>query len=96
MEWDAEPDDDEAGSDAERAMFDRIRDLLPATSPAEQEMLAQLQRLGAPARRASRQQGTSADRRADQRSASRTVAGTTSGSSCSPSTGRRRTGCTVC
>lgn len=42
MEWDAEPDDDEVGSVAERAMFDRIRDLVPATSPAEQEMLAQL------------------------------------------------------
>jgi superfamily II DNA or RNA helicase len=42
MEWDAEPDDDEAGSDAERAMFDRIRDLAPVSSMAEQEMLAQL------------------------------------------------------
>jgi hypothetical protein len=42
MEWDAEPNDDEVGSDAERAMFDRIRDLAPATSQAEQEMLASL------------------------------------------------------
>ncbi len=42
MEWDADPDDDEAGGDAERELFDRVADLAPASSPVERELLAQL------------------------------------------------------
>jgi hypothetical protein len=42
MEWDAEPEDDEAGGDAERELFDRMADLAPVSSPMEQELLAQL------------------------------------------------------
>jgi hypothetical protein len=44
LEWDNEPDDDEAGGEAERELFDRIRDLTVAVSPLEQELLAQLSR----------------------------------------------------
>ena len=42
LDWDDEPPDDEAGGDAERELFDRIRDLAPSSSPMEQELLAQL------------------------------------------------------
>ncbi len=42
LDWDDEPSDDEAGSDEERGLFDRIRDLAPASSTMEQELLAQL------------------------------------------------------
>ena len=42
LDWDDEPPDDEAGGDAERELFDRIRDLAPSSSPMEHELLAQL------------------------------------------------------
>jgi superfamily II DNA or RNA helicase len=42
LEWDAEPDDEEAGSDAEREMFGRLQDMAPQTSPMEAALLDQL------------------------------------------------------
>ena len=42
MEWDAEPSDDDAGSDAERELFDRAACLLPRSSTMEAALLAQL------------------------------------------------------
>ena len=42
MEWDAEPDDDEPGSDGERELLDRVADLTPPESPMERELLGQL------------------------------------------------------
>lgn len=43
LDWDDELPDDEAGSDAERELFDRIRDLAPASSsPMERDLLDQL------------------------------------------------------
>ncbi|MGH3276874.1 MAG: helicase-related protein, partial [Streptosporangiaceae bacterium] len=42
LDWDSEPDDDEAGGDEERALLDRIADLGPASSVLEEAMLAQL------------------------------------------------------
>jgi len=42
LDWDNDPADDEAGSDAERAVLDRIADLQPASSVMEEALLAQL------------------------------------------------------
>lgn len=53
MEWDAEPSDDDAGSDTERELFDRVAVLQPQSSPMEAALLSQLsgwvERYGEPA-----------------------------------------------
>jgi superfamily II DNA or RNA helicase len=42
MEWDAEPDDDDAGSEMERELFGRLASLQPQSSPLEAALRAQL------------------------------------------------------
>jgi hypothetical protein len=42
MEWDAEPTDDEVGSDTERELFDRLASLQPQSSSMEAALRAQL------------------------------------------------------
>lgn len=42
LDWDIDPPDDEAGSDAERALFDRIAEVQPASSVTEEQLLRQL------------------------------------------------------
>ena len=40
--WDDDTPDDEAGSDAERELFDRVHDLAPESSPMERNLLEEL------------------------------------------------------
>jgi hypothetical protein len=42
MEWDAEPADDDAGSETERELFGRLASLQPESSPMEAALRAQL------------------------------------------------------
>jgi superfamily II DNA or RNA helicase len=42
LEWDSDPSDEEAGGDAERALFDRVAELQPSSSVMEEALLDRL------------------------------------------------------